>query len=88
VISRSFAPVASGEYFLRRPNFVFWIIGSGVLVVGAPDGYAQPGGNAGSEGKSIQITRVDEAPLIDGLIDEAVWSLAVPIEDLHQVNPV
>jgi hypothetical protein len=66
----------------------FRIIGLIVFSVGAPATFAQPGGGAGSEGKSVGVVRVDEAPVIDGLIDDAVWSLATPIEDLHQVNPV
>jgi Carbohydrate family 9 binding domain-like/Domain of unknown function (DUF5916) len=36
----------------------------------------------------VSIRRVESAPVIDGLIDDAVWDLADPIEDLHQVNPI
>ncbi|MGD8341548.1 MAG: sugar-binding protein [Gammaproteobacteria bacterium] len=49
---------------------------------------AQPPGAADSQDKTIEILRVDTAPVIDGVIDEAVWSLAEPVSDLHQVNPV
>jgi hypothetical protein len=73
---------------LRLRKFSFSIIGLGFVILAAPVSFAQPSGNAGSEGKSVPIVRVDEAPIIDGLLDDAVWALAVPIEDLHQVNPV
>jgi len=59
-----------------------------LIVVGAPSSFAQPVGSAGSVGKTIGIVRVDAVPVIDGVLDDAVWALAEPIEDLHQVNPV
>jgi len=42
----------------------------------------------GSDRKAVQITRIDTPPVIDGRLDEAEWSRAIPIEDLHQVNPI
>jgi hypothetical protein len=35
-----------------------------------------------------QLTRTDEAPVIDGVLDEAVWEQAVPIDDFRQTEPV
>ncbi len=61
------------------------LVGVGLLTPQASSLMAQP---AAAEDKTIAIVRVDTAPVIDGVIDEAVWSLAEPIEDLHQVNPV
>ena len=60
----------------------------GAFLVGAPMSFAQPAGSTSSEGKRIDIRRVDQEPVIDGVLDDEVWALAVPIEDLHQVNPV
>ena len=43
---------------------------------------------AGSERKSVEIVRTDTPPVIDGHIDEPVWSRAAVIEDLHQMTPI
>ncbi len=45
----------------------------------------QPGDENGE--KSIEIVRADTEPVIDGVLDETVWSQAVLIEDLHQTQP-
>ena len=37
--------------------------------------------------KSVEIVRADAGPVIDGVLDETVWSQAVLIEDLHQTQP-
>jgi hypothetical protein len=37
---------------------------------------------------SVQMVRIAEAPLIDGVLDEAVWAQAALIQDLKQVEPV
>jgi hypothetical protein len=49
---------------------------------------AQTRDGAASGNKSINIIRVETAPVIDGVLDDPIWSMATPIEDLHQVNPV
>jgi hypothetical protein len=51
-------------------------------------GWTQPGDGSASEGKTVDIRRVDTEPVVDGVLDDAVWELAEPIIDLHQVNPV
>jgi hypothetical protein len=38
--------------------------------------------------KSVTIVRTDTAPVIDGVLDDAVWANAALIDNLHQVNPV
>lgn len=38
--------------------------------------------------KSVRVVRTDAPPLIDGLLDDAVWQTAALIDNLHQVNPV
>jgi hypothetical protein len=43
---------------------------------------------AGSSAKIASIVRLDETPVIDGVLDEEVWTRAARIDDLHQVNPI
>ena len=38
--------------------------------------------------KTIEVPREQGAPVIDGVIDESLWSRAVLIDDLHQINPL
>ena len=40
------------------------------------------------EGRVARATRVEEAPTIDGRIDDAVWELAEPIADFIQAEPL
>lgn len=37
--------------------------------------------------KVIRAVRVDTPPVIDGIMDEAVWQQAEPISDFHQIRP-
>lgn len=37
--------------------------------------------------KSTTIARVEEAPVLDGILDDAMWNEAVIIDDLHEVRP-
>ena len=38
--------------------------------------------------KSLCLRRTDTAPVIDGVLDDAVWHDAVRVHDLHQFQPV
>jgi hypothetical protein len=38
--------------------------------------------------KTVHIARTTMRPMIDGVLDEAVWASAARIDNLHQVNPV
>jgi hypothetical protein len=49
---------------------------------------AQGGGPRDPGQKTVQIVRTSERPVIDGSLDDAVWSNAARIDDFHQVNPV
>ena len=52
--------------------------------------YLADSGNAqivDSQGKIIDVFQVDEAPLIDGQLDDDAWVFGTVIDDLHQVNP-
>ena len=41
----------------------------------------------GPQGKVIDAFQVDEAPVLDGRLDDDAWVFGTVIEDLHQVNP-
>ena len=38
--------------------------------------------------KSADIPRIEEAPRIDGALDEEIWEHALLVDDLHQVEPI
>ena len=42
---------------------------------------------AAGSSKQFRATKITEAPVIDGKLDEAVWALAEPIKDFHQIRP-
>lgn len=37
--------------------------------------------------KVLRAVRVDTPPVVDGKLDDAVWELAEPISDFHQIRP-
>lgn len=39
------------------------------------------------ERKSFEISRTDNAPVIDGRLDDDVWTTAATIDDFHQTSP-
>lgn len=41
-----------------------------------------------SADKSTSIIFIEQAPVLDGVLDDAVWSQAVVVADFHQVRPV
>jgi hypothetical protein len=43
--------------------------------------------NSGAENKVIQALRVDSPPVMDGILDDEMWSRAQPIIDFHQIRP-
>ena len=42
----------------------------------------------GAATKIVNVYRVDTPPVVDGVLDDAAWAMAEPVEDLHQVWPV
>jgi len=42
---------------------------------------------AATDRPQLQITRTAVAPVIDGLVDEALWEQAALIDDLRQIRP-
>ncbi len=49
---------------------------------------AQDSSPAGAGPKTVQIMRADIAPVLDGRLDDEVWSRAEIVDDLHQISPV
>ena len=43
--------------------------------------------NRGAEEKSVRIVRTDTAPVIDGLLEQDIWSRAARVDDFHEVEP-
>lgn len=43
---------------------------------------------ADNQSKSACLQRSDTAPVIDGVLDDAVWERATRIDDLHQFQPI
>jgi hypothetical protein len=41
----------------------------------------------GAQEKSVRIVRAESPPVIDGILDDAVWQTAAAIDDLHEVQP-
>ncbi|HJM10890.1 MAG TPA: hypothetical protein QGF40_05845, partial [Candidatus Marinimicrobia bacterium] len=37
--------------------------------------------------KTTHAVRVDSPPTIDGLLDDSVWEMAIPVTDLIQTEP-
>lgn len=60
------------------------LISIGVLLV-SPNAGAQ---FVAGPGKSIDAFQVEEAPVIDGQLDDDAWAFATGIEDFHQVVPL
>ena len=48
---------------------------------------AQTAADNGTSTKVVRAVRVDTAPVIDGRLDDAVWSQAEVIADFHQIRP-
>ncbi|HEY5623167.1 MAG TPA: carbohydrate binding family 9 domain-containing protein, partial [Gammaproteobacteria bacterium] len=42
---------------------------------------------AGGQLKTTEVVYVETAPVLDGRLDDGVWSQAFVIDDLHQINP-
>lgn len=49
---------------------------------------APAGERPNTDRKSVEITRTDLVPELDGVLDDEIWAVATRIEDLHQYQPV
>ncbi len=45
-------------------------------------------GSTGFSRKRVEIFRTDLEPVLDGVLDDAIWQNATLISDMHQFNPV
>ena len=61
---------------------------SGVIGLLGGTASAQPPAPAGAQMKRLDIRRIEVAPVIDGVLDDAVWSRATRVEDMHQIEPL
>ncbi len=70
-----------------RRRSVFGFPGLSIVILGLAAGIAlaQPGTQPQ---KSVNITRTSQPPVIDGILDDPIWSQLEGISDFHQVNPV
>jgi len=62
-----------------------------LLTVSSGSANALPAGDSASAStpaKSVCLQQSDVAPVIDGVLDDAVWASATRIDDLHQFQPV
>jgi hypothetical protein len=41
----------------------------------------------GTREKTLRVVRTPTPPVIDGVLDDEVWQLAVPIDDFHEIQP-
>jgi hypothetical protein len=41
----------------------------------------------GGREKSVRIVRIATPPIIDGVLDDEAWQLAVQLDDLHEIQP-
>jgi len=76
-------PAAGGDRRFQSLNLIAF---TGLLLLSCA-ATAQPPGEAGRVVKTMQIPQLADRPTIDGVLDEAVWSGAALVEDLHQVFP-
>lgn len=61
------------------------LVTGGLVIFAAPLSVAEE--LSSKQYKSILAVRVTTAPVIDGVLDDAVWANAVVIKDLHQARP-
>jgi hypothetical protein len=68
--------------FVRRACLAFAALGS----LGA-EASAQEALPEGARPKSVRILRTPTPPVIDGVLDDDAWAMAVQIDDLHEIQP-
>ena len=63
---------------------------AGMLLIGALLALWQAPSATAADGqdKELHIVRLDTAPRIDGVLDEAIWEQATLVSDFHQVEPI
>jgi hypothetical protein len=59
-----------------------------LLCLAAGTALGQEAAVRGAEQKSVQVVRASVPPVIDGVLDEAVWQTAAVVDDMHEIEPV
>jgi hypothetical protein len=59
-----------------------------LLCLAAGTAIAQEAVIRGAEEKSVEVVRASAPPVIDGVLDEAVWRTAAVVDDMHEIEPV
>src|SRR5438477_2881294 len=70
---------------LRMAGTVLAVLASSSAYAQPPAG--QPGGRTAAPVRRASATRAADAPTIDGVLDEAVWQRAAPIDTFVQIEP-
>jgi hypothetical protein len=60
---------------------------AGLLIAATAGTSAQEAVIEGAQEKSLRVVRAQAPPVIDGVLDEEVWTTAAFIEDLHEIQP-
>lgn len=72
-------------FFIEHGSLFFLVA---LLSIGIDRAWAQEDVPAGGRLKTTEVVYVDSPPVLDGRLDDEVWSRAYVIDDLHQINPV
>ncbi|HEY5667128.1 MAG TPA: sugar-binding protein [Gammaproteobacteria bacterium] len=74
---------------MLRPSFVCGAsVATMSLCLAATTAFGQEAVIRGAQQKSVQVVRASTPPVIDGVLDEAVWQTAAMVDDLHEIEPV
>jgi hypothetical protein len=76
----------STRFFVRRPRPALVLLWAAALQWGLAGGQEILPLEGGQ--KIVSMVRTDVPPVIDGRLDDEVWSRAAVVSDLHQVNPI
>jgi hypothetical protein len=68
---------------LARPTRLILCLTLASSLFASTDAFAQPS----RERPAVAATRIDQAPRIDGSLDEQVWQLATPVDSFTQQEP-
>lgn len=78
--------LGSTQTFLTVTVALLLALGASVAAAQPQTANAQAGAVTG--GKTVAIPRLEGAPELDGILDEALWSRAAVIDDFHQMIPI
>lgn len=70
-----------------RHHFTLGRAAAAALALCVFNAAAQEAVITGAREKSVQMARASTPPVIDGVLDEAVWQDAAVVDDLHEIQP-